>query len=760
MRKIYSLLISNIIFIIVIIGIGTIILFYSALHLKLDDAGLSYENPDDPSYKKYLKFKKTFADDNFIIVAVGLSRSVIDPASKKTIEDIHEALSSEPLIKEWVDLTHFNSKDLNAILGVQDFWLPESINKLRGSLPGFSRIISSDYKTTAFVIQLSESEINGFLFKKQTDHIESIFKKYFPDSTIHITGFPVLKAAFERYNLINTAFYTLIGLLAGTLIALYIFKSLKVSLIVTISCLISSVWTAGALSVFNKSFTVLSSISLCFIIIVSTTTAMHIISKYYELSFLNKNKDRSNILSSTLAIVLRPCFMCALTTAAGFISLMISPNGLTRDTGLIIAVSVIFSFIITFAVTIFFLTKFKSPDRSVLKRSNSDFVSRLLKNTLTLGFKKPNLTIVVSLLLMIILFIGAVSVKRSKESEFPIARTTPEAISLQFIRSHLSLDNSFSLIIKPAAPKADKAEKKSSINTLASNLLWRDLFELERRIVSMKYVHSVDSMSSFMSALIRRFPSGFFSPAKVIRRLEKQAGNEPMIRQFINLKENQIRIVIHLSDLPDLDLNQVIDDIQFEAESVFADRAKIDITGQLVIFNQQKNAITDYQIKSLILALFLITALMMIQLRSFALGIVSLIPNALPLLTIFGLMGWLGIGLDPLMIIAAIISFGLSVDDSIHYLTQVKRELIRNSNQGDMTYHLEKSYQVSSRALLSTTAVILISSLAFLFSSFDHVFGFGVLVSSAAASALFGDLILLPAVIIKIKPLQKFIRKC
>ncbi len=760
MKKIYPLLTSNINYIVAVIGLGTIFLLYSAMHLKLDNAGLSYEDPGDPSFKKYQEYKKTFADDNLVIAAVGFSHSLTEPETIKSIQSLHQALMDEPPVKTLIDPTNFNSENLNSILGIKDFWQPESIDKLRKCLPGFAGMISPDLKTTAFAIQLNETEINGFLFKKRVDYIEGIFKKHFPDAEIHISGFPVLKAAFERYNLLNTAFYTLIGLLAGTVIALYIFKSLKVSMIVTISCLISSIWTAGTLSIFNKSFTVLSSISLCFIIIVSTTTVMHIVSKYYELSFSNESKNGLEILDKTLSIVLRPCFMCALTTSAGFVSLMISPNDLIRDTGLIIAVSVIFSFIITFTVTTFFLAWLKPPERSVLKRTNSDYVSRFLKNTLTIGFRKPYPMIVTGGILIVVFLIGAGSVKRSKQSMFPVSQTTREAVSMQFIRSHLSSGYNVSLILKPADLKADDSQDSSSKNVLASNILWRDLFELERRIISMKYVHSVDSMSSFISALMKRFPPGFFSPGKVIRMLEKKAGNEPMIRQFINAEENRIRIVIHLSDLPDLDLNRVISDIQAEAESVFTDTAEIDITGQAVIFEQQKKAVTDYQIKSLILALFLITILMMLQLRSVALGIISLIPNAVPLLTIFGLMGWLKIGLDPLMIFAAIISFGLSVDDSIHYLTQVKRELIKNNNQGDISIHLEKSYWISSRALLSTTVVILISSLAFLFSSFDHVFGFGVLVSSAAASALFGDLILLPAVIIKIKPLQNFIRRC
>ena len=165
------------------------------------------------------------------------------------------------------------------------------------------------------------------------------------------------------------------------------------------------------------------------------------------------------------------------------------------------------------------------------------------------------------------------------------------------------------------------------------------------------------------------------------------------------------------------------------------------------------------QLRSLVLALALITLLMMIQLRSLTLGFISLIPNALPLLSMLGLMGILNIHLDPLMIFAAIVSFGLSVDDSIHFLTQLKREFVRDKGNPFLLQNLEASYRVTSRALLSTTTVLCLSSLSYLLSSFEHVFSLGVLIASASAAALFGDLVLLPAVILKMKPIQNVLLK-
>ena len=150
---------------------------------------------------------------------------------------------------------------------------------------------------------------------------------------------------------------------------------------------------------------------------------------------------------------------------------------------------------------------------------------------------------------------------------------------------------------------------------------------------------------------------------------------------------------------------------------------------------------------------------MTIQLRSIILGLLSLIPNLFPLISIFGIMGWFHIPLDPLTIFAAVISFGLSVDDSIHYLTQLKREMVISKARRNIQGCLLNAYYRTSRALVSTTTVLFLSSLGLLFSSFSHVFSLGVLISSASIIALIGDLIFLPGAVLTFNPLKKMLSK-
>ena len=162
---------------------------------------------------------------------------------------------------------------------------------------------------------------------------------------------------------------------------------------------------------------------------------------------------------------------------------------------------------------------------------------------------------------------------------------------------------------------------------------------------------------------------------------------------------------------------------------------------------------------SLVLALTLITSLMALQFRSLTLGLLSLIPNFLPIAVIFGVMGWFGIALDTMTIFAATVSIGLSVDDTIHYVTQLKREMGSGSTFPGVRECLSRTHDITSRALISTSTVLVFGFLSLLLSPFRPVAWLGVLLSCGVTAALVGDLVFMPSVILSFSPVRKMLRK-
>ncbi|MEJ2718741.1 MAG: MMPL family transporter, partial [Deltaproteobacteria bacterium] len=210
---------------------------------------------------------------------------------------------------------------------------------------------------------------------------------------------------------------------------------------------------------------------------------------------------------------------------------------------------------------------------------------------------------------------------------------------------------------------------------------------------------------------------------------------------------------------PSVSIGSTIGKVRALAEESLKGTGKLSLTGGLVVFHSQGSELVRAQSISLILALSCITGLLILQFRSFLLGMVSLIPNTLPLAVIFGLMGWFGIALDHVTIFAATVAIGLSVDDTIHYLTQLRREMRSKGHAQDVETCLADAYGVTGKALISTSAVLFFGFLALISSPFQPVISFGILGSTAILAALFGDLVFIPAIILSFSPLKKLVSR-
>ena len=109
-------------------------------------------------------------------------------------------------------------------------------------------------------------------------------------------------------------------------------------------------------------------------------------------------------------------------------------------------------------------------------------------------------------------------------------------------------------------------------------------------------------------------------------------------------------------------------------------------------------------------------------------------------------------------ILVAAISFGLSVDDTIHYLTHFGNALTVDPNN-DVAHCLARAYQVSAKALISTSAVMVFAFLTLVLSPFRPSASFGLLASGAILAALVGDLVFMPAVILSSARIRRLLLK-
>jgi predicted RND superfamily exporter protein len=151
------------------------------------------------------------------------------------------------------------------------------------------------------------------------------------------------------------------------------------------------------------------------------------------------------------------------------------------------------------------------------------------------------------------------------------------------------------------------------------------------------------------------------------------------------------------------------------------------------------------QISSLLLAVALILGSIALALRSWKLGIIAAIPNLLPTVMLFGLMGWCGIELSTATTMIASVSLGLFVDDTIHLLYRYRHE----KQAGRNTFGaIEQSLRHTGRAVIFTSVILTLGFWAGLLGSFKPTIYFSFLTGLTMLFALLAELLVTPAAIL------------
>lgn len=176
---------------------------------------------------------------------------------------------------------------------------------------------------------------------------------------------------------------------------------------------------------------------------------------------------------------------------------------------------------------------------------------------------------------------------------------------------------------------------------------------------------------------------------------------------------------------------------------------EVTVTGSVPLMMRAMDEIAHSQYSSLLLALAVISVIMIITLSSLQAGLISIIPNLIPALLAFGLMGLLDIPLDTDTLLIAPVIIGIAVDDTIHFMTHYRVELIRTRN---MQQALESTVRNVGRAVMFTTMILGLGFAILGFSEYLGMAKIGIFGALAIFVALLCDLLLLPAILMIFKP--------
>lgn len=173
---------------------------------------------------------------------------------------------------------------------------------------------------------------------------------------------------------------------------------------------------------------------------------------------------------------------------------------------------------------------------------------------------------------------------------------------------------------------------------------------------------------------------------------------------------------------------------------------KVTFTGTSVVASNGTQYLVVNLIISLAIAIVMIGFLMSILFRSWRMVLVSLVPNFIPLLFTAGVMGYAGIPIKPSTLLVFSIAFGISVDDTIHFLAKFRQEL--KLHEHDLRRCILVALRETGTSMIYTSIVLFFGFLMFAFSQFGGTKALGVLVSLTLLVAMFANLLILPSLLL------------
>ena len=196
-----------------------------------------------------------------------------------------------------------------------------------------------------------------------------------------------------------------------------------------------------------------------------------------------------------------------------------------------------------------------------------------------------------------------------------------------------------------------------------------------------------------------------------------------MLKNFVDKTGRYARITTFMKDIGTDKMDIIQDRLQAVIKKQFPEeRFNVSMTGKALVFLKGTNYLIKNLVISLSLAILLISIFMAWMFRSYKMIFISLIPNMLPLLITAGLMGFFSIPIKPSTILVFSIAFGISVDDTIHFLAKYRQELL--ANNWKIKPAVYAALQETGVSMFYTSIVLFFGFLVFTVSSFGGTIAF------------------------------------
>ncbi len=744
----------------VILGVITVFMAYRAQDIQWSYDMANIVPEDDPEQQFFRQFKETFGEDGNIMAIGILDTSVykVDNFQKLqfltrelgTIEGVNNVLGL-PNLKTLEKNTAEKRFDLTPafpeIPQDQDS-LDEMLKKVRQLKFYSGQLINEENGATLILVTVDKEVLNSDRRDIMINDIMMTGKQFSEAAGIEVyfAGLPYVRSVNTIKIKQELNKFLIISVIITGLILFGFFRSIKAVIFPLIIIGVIVVWVLGTLAILEYKITLLTGLIPSIIVVIGIPNSVYMLNKYHrEYAIHGDQRKALETIIRNIGIV---TFMTNFTTAVGFLVLMFTGITVLMEFGIVAGVNIMCTFIVSLILIPSVFSFFKPPSTRHLKHLDFKILSLTLEFLDYIVHRHRKLIFATTIVIVVASVAGMLTIQSISYMVDDLPEDSPLKKELAFFEDNFSGVLPLEVVVdtgnKRGVQRLDNLRKIDELETFFTDSI--DMISQPVSVVS--FIKAAKQAYYNQSPAYYELPNSRES-AFILRYLDQGGNMEGVSKNFLDSTGQLVRVSLKMPDVGSNVMDSLVTEvIRPKIEEIFGDtKMTVTLTGTVLMFIKGNKYLIENLFTSMVLAFLIIAAIMGLLFRNFLMIVISLVPNIIPLVITAGIMGYFGIPLKPSTALIFSIAFGISVDNSIHYLAKYRQEL--RASKGVVSIAVTKSLKETGASMMYTSIILFFGFVIFTASEFGGTIALGKLTSLTLLFAMMANLIVLPALILE-----------
>ncbi|MBS9460859.1 MMPL family transporter [Flagellimonas sp. 389] len=760
--KVSRIILRNRILILLGVAAFTVFLGMQWKNMQFSNTEANILPDDHPATIQYIAFKNIFGEEGNAIVLAIRDSSLFTPSKFNRWNKLSKQLEAFPEIDFVVSTDNLKIlvKDNDKQEFVMEPFIKEAPkttqeikelkNQLFNELPFYDNLIYNPESGTIQTIAYLDKDIMNTAVRNEfiLNDLADIVKRFEEETNldVRVSGMPYIRTWNTKSIVDEIGIFIGAALLVTSIIFFFFFRSFRATFISMFVVIIGVMWSFGILGLLRYEITILTALIPPLIIVIGIPNCVFLINKYQQ--EVKKHGNQALSLQRVISKIGNATLMTNITTASGFATFIILDSDLLKEFGIVASINIIGIFILSLLIIPIVYSFMPLPKTKHLKHLNKKWID-IFVNWMERMVRDYRIGVyITSIIVLILSIIGIYQIEITGSRIEDLPKNTHYFKDIRFFEEEF--DGIMPMEIVVDTKRKNGAIKPATLRRIdqLSNVI-EETPELSRPI------SVVDLVKYSKQAFYNGIPKYYQLPTSqentfIMDVARKSSDDGDLLESFVDSTGQTARVTTFMRDVK-IDRMEEIEKSMLQSIDKFfpSERYNVFMTGKALLFLKGTKYLVKNLLLSLALAIGLISLFMAYLFRSFRMIIISLVPNLLPLVITAGLMGYLGVPIKPSTILVFSIAFGISVDDTIHFLAKYRQELAANR------WQIKKSVYAALRetgvSMFYTSIVLFFGFSVFTISSFGGTKALGGLVSATLLFAMLANLILLPSLLLSLE---------